>query len=94
MASSATDSRACFASCVNLLLKFFAFIAGHGLEGPVHLGGKLLVEKCLDLRSLEAKEAVEAEIQVGRIELKQLAKEVFQPVQAFIMLHCCPLFTF
>ena len=78
----------------HLFLEIIPFFAGRGLKGPVHLGGELLVEKRLNLRPLEAKEAVEAEIQVGRVELKQLAKKVFQSVQAFIMLHCCPRLTF
>jgi hypothetical protein len=76
---------------LSLFLELISFFAGHSLEGPVYFGGELLVEKCLDLRSLEAKEPVEAEIKVGRIKLKQLAEEIFHPIQAFIRLHqCCP----
>jgi hypothetical protein len=53
-----------------LFPEFILFFAGHGLEGAIHLGRELLVEKRLDLRSLEAIEAIEAEIKVGRVELK------------------------
>lgn len=62
----------------NFLLQGSSFLASHAMEGLVHSTGQLLAEEGLDLLTPQAKQPVQAEVQVGQIELEKVAQQVLK----------------